>query len=526
MNGLVGSAVRWLTPPRAVVLVAILYAVVAAVVVGLDRQVRWDEVTYLAQVTPGAHDVWFGPQRARGMTLVLAPVGLLGGSTLLLRVWLVAVHAVAMVVAFRPWAQQVGWTGVAGAAVTALSWVPLYFAVEGYPNLLVGFLAVAMAGHVLIWGREGRTGNLVIAAAALAGVALLRPTESVWLAAGLTLVVVVWKRRDAARPIVAFLAGGFVGWLPWLVEGIVRFGGPVTRVEAARATSAAGEPRNSLIQYLNLVEGPVRRVVPDPVLTGPALLLLLGLAALIVLGVVGGRDRQRRAAAVIAMVPAVTMVVPYLVLNAGINLRYILPGMLLATVAVGAGLVTLITTIVQHRSRLAGAALAAVLLVHVGWQLGLAGTNSDAIAPLQARPAPLGESLAEAADGQLCAFLSNVQWPEIQWHSGCKGEVLHFDAPLLQCHDARRDLAALAEDGYRVFVLARGEPPFSPVVEGWPVEQLDQPEDGVWRLYERPAELGPNDAPTIPAVTDSPTPCPPSRAPDTAATELEFRWRR
>jgi len=518
--------VRWFTPTRAVVLVAVLYAVVAAVVVGLDRQVRWDEVTFLAQVTPGAADVWFGPQRARGMTLVLAPVGLLGGSTLLLRVWLVAVHAVVMVVAFRPWAQQVGWTGVAGAAVTALSWVPLYFAVEGYPNLLVGFLAVAMAGHVLTWGREGRTGNLVVAAAALAGIALLRPAESVWLAAGLTIVVLVWKRQAAVRPILAFLAGGFVGWLPWLIEGIVRFGGPITRVEAARATSVAGEPRNSLIQYLNLVEGPVRRVVPDPVLTGPALLLLLGFAALIVLGVVGGRDRERRAAAVVAVVPAATMVVPYLLLNAGINLRYILPGMMLAAVAIGAGLVTVIGAVVRHRSRLAGTALVAVLVVHVVWQLGLARTNSDAIAPLQARPVPLGEALAEAAEDQPCAFLSNVQWPEIQWHSGCKGEVLHFDAPLLQCHDARRDLAALAEDGYRVFVLARGEPPFSSTVEGWPVEQLDEPEDGVWRLYERPAQLGPDDPPTIPDPEDSPTPCPPSRAPDTADAQLEFRWRR
>jgi len=235
--------------------------------------------------------------------------------------------------------------------------------------------------------------------------------------------------------------------------------------------------------------------------------------------------------------------------------------LLLAAIPVGAGLAALLRALFatargatarsqpiqsvdqhQHRRRtdrhrhvsrpralaaaVAGGLVVGVLAVTAGWQLQLASHNAEAIAPLQARPVPLGEALAQAADGEPCAFLSNVQWPEIQWHSGCAGEVLHFDAPLLQCHDARRDLAALAESGARIFVLARGEPPFSPAVDGWPVTQLDEPEGGVWRLYERPAQLGANDPPTIPAAADSPTPCPPSRAPDTTDATLELRWSR
>jgi hypothetical protein len=310
------------------------------------------------------------------------------------------------------------------------------------------------------------------------------------------------------------------------VEAILRFGGPFDRLAAARSTSASGADRNSLIQYLNLIEGPVRRVVPDPVLTGPALLLLVAGALLVVLGIAQRLDADRRRAAVVGLVIAAAMVTPYLLLNAGINLRYVLPGMLLVAVPIGAGLTTIGAAIHRAGSWTAAIAIIALLASPAGWQVHLADTNADDIAPLQARPVPLGEALADAADGQPCAVLSNVQWPEIQWHSGCLGEVLDLDAPLLQCHDARRDLAALAANGHRVFVLARGEPPFSPAVAGWPVQQLAEPEGGVWRLYERPADLGPSDPPTIPPGDESSTPCPPSRAPDTAEVDLDIRWRR
>lgn len=514
------------TPTRAVVLAAAVYGLLALLVVGLDRQVRWDEVTYLAQVTPGVPEVWFGPQRARGMSVVLAPVGLLGGSTLLLRIWLIVVHAVALALAFRPWARQAGWTGAAAAGIAAIGWVPLYFAVEGYPNLLVAFLAVGMAGLVFAWLRERRDRDLVWAALALAAVAWLRPSESVWLAAGLTAIVVVAATREAWRPIVAFLAGGFVGWLPWLVEAIVRFGGPFARLDAARASSVAGAPRNSLIQYLNLVEGPVRRVVADPVLTYRALALLLGLTALVLLGIAQRRDHERRVAAVVGLVTATATVFPYLVLNAGINLRYVLPGMLLAAVPVGAGLATIGGALRRADATRTAAVLAVLAVVVVGWQGVLARNNAAAIAPLQAVPVGLGDALEAVAGGDPCAFVSERQWPEIQWHSGCLGEVAYLDAPLLQCHDARRDLADLATQGHRVFVLARGEPPARPTLDGWEVTEVPDVEGGAWRIYERPADLGTGDPPTIPDPSDSPTPCPPSRAPDTDGASLELRWDR
>ncbi|MFO7961288.1 MAG: hypothetical protein R6U94_10115 [Nitriliruptoraceae bacterium] len=504
---------------------AVLYGLLALLVTGLDRQLRWDEVTYLAQVTPGQPDVWFGPQRARGMTLVLAPVGLLGAPTALLRGWLILVHAAAMVWAFRPFTVLAGWTGVVAATLTAIGWVPLYFAVEGYPNLLAGFASVAAAGATLRWVVHDERRQLLLVGLAIAVVAWLRPSESVWIAAALTPVVLVTGRR-AWRAVAAFALGGFVGWLPWLVEAIVRFGGPFERLAGARATSTSGADRNSLIQYLNLIEGPVRRVVEDPVLTVPGLALLVAAAVLIVLGLLPHGDRARRRVAVVGLWAGAVMVTPYLVLNAGINLRYLLPGLLLLTLPVAAGVVTVVEVLVRRRSRTGAVVLAVLALTTVGWQLHLAARNAADIAALQARPVALGAALAEAADGAPCAFLSNVQWPEIQWHSGCLGEVLVPPSPHLQCPDARRDLGALAADGYRVFVLERGQPPFSPVVADWPVEQLPEPEDGVWYRYERPADLGPEAPPSIPPADDPTQPCLPSRAPDTSDAQLELRWSR
>jgi hypothetical protein len=514
------------SPTALVGLGGVVFAALAVTVVGLDREVRWDEVTYLARsrrASPTCGSVRSGrgacpsscsrsPCSARRRDCSVPGWSL--------------VHAAALVLAYLPWTRVAGRAAGAAALVAAVGWVPLYFAVEGYPNLLAGFAAVAAAGTALRWVRDRADRDLVLTGLAIAVVAWLRPTESVWIAAALTPVVIVLARRDAWRPVAAFAAGGIVGWLPWLVEAVVRFSGPLERLAAARGTAASGADRNRLIQYLNLVEGPVRQVVEDPVLTVPALLLLLGLGGLALLGVVQRQDLDRRLAARVGGWCALVLLVPYLVLNAGINLRYLLPAMLLAAVPIGAGLVTVAAAIRRAGSVRIGVGLALVAALTVGWQANLAAANAAAIAPLQARPVPLGTALAAAADGAPCAFLSNVQWPEIQWHSGCLGEVLDPAAPTLQCHDARRDLAELADAGYRVFVLHRGDPPFAPTVAAWPVQQLAEPEGGVWRLYERPTELGPDAPPTIPPPQASTTPCPPSRAPDTADARLELRWRR
>lgn len=294
----------------------------------------------------------------------------------------------------------------------------------------------------------------------------------------------------------------------------MRFGVPFAWIGAARATSAASADRTSLLQCLNLSEGSVRRLTDEPVLTTAGLALLFGAVTLIVLGLVQRGDRNHRLVAAVGLRAGRVMLLPQLLLNAGINLHYIPPGVLLWTLPVAAGVVTAVATVVHDRSFVAASCLVGVGGVFCGWQLHLAAANAEAIAPLQARPIPLGEAVADAADGEACAFLSNVQWPETRWPSDCLGDLLDPDRPERQCHTSQRDLGVLAEKGYEVLVLARGGPPFSPSVSRWPVTELEEPEGQVRLLYQRPDRLGVDAPPSVPEADDPDAPpCLPSRAP-------------
>src|SRR5919109_4228706 len=60
--------------------IALLYVTAQLVVLPIDRPPLWDESVYLSQVTPGSNAIIFLASRARGITFLIAPVTLLGGS--------------------------------------------------------------------------------------------------------------------------------------------------------------------------------------------------------------------------------------------------------------------------------------------------------------------------------------------------------------------------------------------------------------------------------------------------------------
>lgn len=512
-----------LSPMGMVWLAGGVYGVLQLVTVGLQRPWRWDEVVYLAQVTPGAAEVWFGPQRAIGMLLVVAPPAWLGAALPLVRGWMLAVSVAALVLAFRPWARNAGWVGGAAALVAATGWLPLYFGTELYPNLLVGFAAVGTTGHLAAWTQHRRHGDLVGVALGLMAVALLRPTESVWLAAALAPVALVLGGRQRWHPIAALAAGGVLGWMPWVVESFVRFGGPFARLQAAAGSSVGAQQRNQVVQYLALVEGPVRRVSIEPVLTVRGLVWLLTMLALILLGVLAG-DRDRRHAALMGGWVGIGLLVPYLVLAANVNLRYVTPALLVLSVPVAAGLVTLAAAVRRSGSRALAALLTVAVVTGIGWQVALAAANARDAADDQGRAVVLADALRQAADGEECAFVSRNHWPEIQWYSGCLGAALVAESPTLQCADgeAHRDIGSEADRGARVFVIERGDPP--DVLREWPATRVPDVAPGTWQIYTRPDGLGSDAPPRLGDPDTTPSPCPPSSAPDASQARLELRW--
>ena len=60
--------------------VGVGFLVTQLVVAPPGRPSGWDEAVYVSQVTPGMEAMFMAAWRARGITLLIAPVTLLGGS--------------------------------------------------------------------------------------------------------------------------------------------------------------------------------------------------------------------------------------------------------------------------------------------------------------------------------------------------------------------------------------------------------------------------------------------------------------
>jgi hypothetical protein len=510
---------------RALLAIGVVYAVAQLLLIGVGQAWRWDEAIYLSQVNPRVPATFFEAHRARGITVVALPAAVIGAPLELARAYVIAVSSTAFVLAFRPWVRAIGWPAVAAAAAAASGWVFVYFGPELYPNLLAAYAALGTTGSLYLWTREGRRIHLVAVVIGVAVVAALRPSESVFLAAGLTPWILWQAGRARWRGIGALLVGGFLGWLPWLIEAIVRFGGPFDRLRDGAGSSIAGQSRNSLIQYLNLTEGPVQQVVADPMLTVRSLAFLLLLATLGVLGVAQRGDRPARHAALLGAVVGTALLLPYLTLNTGVNVRYLAPALALYAVPIGAGITTVAVALYRAHSRM-GAAVAVVLVaVVVGWQASIAAGIADELGPIQARPAVVSEALIDAADGRPCAFLTVGYVPGTQYYTGCLGDRLILDTPSLQCPDAPFDMAALAEQGYAVFVFEHRDPDADDAHADWDVVERIDHSPGDWRVWERPSDLGPNDPPHPADPADAPVPCPPSTAPE-VYSPLQLVWER
>ena len=497
--------------------VAAAYALLQVALFSLQRPLSWDEVVYLAQTAPGEAAMDWGPQRARGIVVLMAPVAVLHAPTFVVRLYAVLLSAAGLFLAFRPWLRVVGPAAAAGAGVLATSWVGLYFGMEVFPNLPAAFAAIGTAGAVaaVVIGRHRR--SLMGVAAGIALLAFFRPSDSVWVAAALLLGVLLVARRDAVAVAAALFVGGVVGWSPWLIEMSLRYGGPLRALAAAKGESASGLPRDDLDQYLNLVTGPVRLIVTDPTLTYNALTALILLGSVVAVGL-ASRDATHRRLVLLTAVGAAGGLTPYFVLNAGVNLRYLLPGWGLMTVAVGLGLVALWRLATTRRAgavRVAGLAIVGLLVA--GWVTSnavVADRNAEVAMLDQQGMYLVADELSDLAGDRPCAFVSEFGFPQMAWATSCIGLELDVFGRTGQCPGATHDLRALSRDGYEVFGFARRQlPPDHPLTQ-WDNERSRVEGYGPWRVYTLPRKLAGTDAvPRIPRDGEASNPCPLSRAP-------------
>jgi len=292
----------------------------------------WDETVYISQVSPHVPTEYFSPPRARGITLLPAPLLRLTSSVVALRLYLTVLAAVGLVIAYWPWLALVRARIVALAALflTGL-WVVQFYGDQVMPNLYVAYGAVAATGWFLRAVLDKGRAWMGLAAA-LAFMTLMRPPDALFLAATLlvaALAVKAWRRRG---PAVAIVTGTAAGLIPWLVESWVRFGGPLERLRlSGRTEGGMGFHPEAIWYQLKALNGPtlcrpcggaIRWNHPE--LAAWWLILPILTAA----GVMIAARTGRRDSAVTAAVCGAVLAIPYL-----FTLRYAAPRFLIPTYA-------------------------------------------------------------------------------------------------------------------------------------------------------------------------------------------------
>jgi hypothetical protein len=443
------QALAW----RALIAVGVAYVVAQAALISLSRPPGWDETVYLSQVMPGVDALEFLAWRARGITLLVAPVTWLGGSVRDVRLFLMVASALTMVATFRLWIPLIGLAAPAAAALLSFSWLGLLGGTEVMPNLWAALLGLATAGLVARRLEGGSTRHAVLASTVLAAMALVRPTEATVLAGAIGLYVVVF-RRTQWRLLFGLGLGLVLGWLPWFIEMSIRFGGPLSALdEAAVEHFATVSVVQNVVLHVASTDG---RPPGSPAPVGGA----LWWSFLVILAIVAMARAPRpsdRAVAILTSFGALALATEYLVFVSALAPRFLLPAYAFASLPAAIGVVTLLRG--GGVSRVAGVVVLVLVIPWAIWQGDVAGRFQDKrmISTLAFRD--VGLKLRELADGRPCSFMSPHGYPQISFASGCDGsDLLRPRGP------KAAELEELRKDGEELFVILKGAaPPDSPL---------------------------------------------------------------
>ena len=443
------QALAW----RALIAVGIAYLVAQVALISLSRPPGWDETVYLSQVMPGADALEFLAWRARGITLLVAPVTWLGGSVRDVRLFLMVASALTMVATFRLWIPLIGLAAPAAAVLFSFSWLGLLSGTEVMPNLWAGLLGLATAGLIARRLEGGERWHAVLAAAVLAVMALVRPTEATVTAGAIGLYIVVCRRTDW-RLLFGLGLGLVLGWLPWFIEMSIRFGGPMNALdEAAVEHFAKASVAQNVVLHLASTDG---RPAGSPAAFGGVLWWSL-LVILAIVAIARAPRSTDRVVAILACFGALALATEYLVFVSALAPRFLLPAYAFASLPAAIGLVTLLRGGVVSRG--AGVLVLVLMIPWAIWQGDVAGRFQDKrmISTLAFRD--VGLRLRELADGRPCSFMSPHGYPQISFTSGCDGsDLLRPSGP------KAAELEELRRDGEELFViLKRAAPATSPL---------------------------------------------------------------
>ena len=283
-------------------LVGVAFAAAELLFVSPRMGLSWDESVYVSQVSGHAPAAWFDPARARGITLLVAPVAALTGSVAGLRVYLSVASGLGLVLALWAWRPlRPAWVlGLAGLAFGGL-WVTQFYGPQAMPDMWSAVGCLAAVGCFLRWvqarghgqtGRDGARGRWALAGlgASIAFVTLVRPGDAVYLSVPLLVSIIAVTAWRCWPPAAAIAAGLLAGGAEWVAEAYARFGGITARLHAAGAEQGGFGLHFALPDELRALNGPT---LCRPCVIGirdPELdLWWLALPLLVALGVLAAR---------------------------------------------------------------------------------------------------------------------------------------------------------------------------------------------------------------------------------------------
>ena len=253
----------------------------------------WDEVVYISQTSRHAPAANLDPPRARGVSLIAAPVTMLTSSIIALRVYLAVASGAGLFLALLAWRSlRPAWILALAAVCYGGLWTAQYYGPQAMPDEWVAFSILAAVGLFLRAAgtrqvpRAGR-GALLGLAGCIAVAALVRPGDVLFVAGALVvaaLAVAEWRRLSLMAAVVLGFAAGAA---EWVIEAFVRYGGPLARLHAAAAEQGGFGLFPGLWDELRALNGPtlcrpctVNMRVPAISLWWVALPLIVGLGLL------------------------------------------------------------------------------------------------------------------------------------------------------------------------------------------------------------------------------------------------------
>ncbi|MFF3888641.1 hypothetical protein [Streptomyces sp. NPDC001914] len=327
-------------------LVAAAFALAQLVLVHPDMGLGWDETVYVSQVSSHAPAAFFSAPRARGVSLLAAPVASWSSSTTLLRIYLSLLSGLGLFVALRAWRGlfPVRVLALAGALFATL-WVTVFYGPQVMPNYWVAIGALVCVGG-FVRARAGGRDRAALWGTGLGAalMAWMRPTDAVWVTLPLLVLAVAvpgWRR---ARPLLALVAGLSSGAAEWIVEAYVSYGGPGQRLaDGSRIQGGLG---------WNIAVGDQMRSLGGRVLCRPCtggmpdtavMVWWFVLPLIAALGLVIAVRARRPAPTLVLLACATTAGIPYLLMIGYAAPRFLLPLYALVAIPVADAIVRLVT---------------------------------------------------------------------------------------------------------------------------------------------------------------------------------------